>query len=216
MVNFTTQALTKQLSSEARAPPISEVCAMSEVDPGRIEKIFAKLRAGKSEAKDELIGAVYPELNRIAQRFMLKESPGHTLEPGAVVNEAWMRLRSGDTKRWGDRPYFFAAAATAMRRVLIEHARKKGADKRDHGMRITFDHDLAAEERQLIDLNLALEKLESENPRNAKVFILRFFGGFSQEEVASELGVSKSLISSEWQYARAWLRRELARSTGRT
>jgi RNA polymerase sigma factor (TIGR02999 family) len=165
---------------------------------------------GDARAADQLLPLVYDELRRLAARRLAQERPGQTLEPTALVNEAYLRLvgPAGD-RRWDSRGHFFAAAAEAMRRILVENARRKG--RRKHGGGLRREHpDLDALSadglpHELLALNEALEKFELHDPLKAKLVELRFFGGLTLEDAAACLGISLSTADRAWRYARAWL-----------
>jgi RNA polymerase sigma factor (TIGR02999 family) len=153
---------------------------------------------------------VYDELRRLAAHRLAQERPGQTLQATALVNEAYLRLVGpGHDQRWDGRGHFFAAAAEAMRRILVENARRKGREK--HGGRLrreNADLDLLSADGlpdELLALNEALEKFELHDPLKAKLVELRFFGGLTLEEAAACLGISLSTADRAWRYARAWL-----------
>ncbi|MCP4759483.1 MAG: sigma-70 family RNA polymerase sigma factor [Planctomycetes bacterium] len=161
---------------------------------------------------NELVGEVYDELRRIAQKAMNEERPGHTLQATALVNEIYVRLDASG-RQWNSRAHFFAAAAEAIRRILIDHARSKSAAKRGGGRaRIPMDDALAIAGPHgvdLLDLDDALRELGKMDSRMAQVVELRFFGGLEVGEVAEVLGFSKRTIEGDWGTARAWLRSRL-------
>jgi RNA polymerase sigma factor (TIGR02999 family) len=180
-----------------------------------VTRILTSIEQGDAKAADELLPLVYQELRRLAAQKMARESPGHTLQPTALVHEAWLRLTGGDNQQWDGRGHFFAAAAEAMRRILIEHARRKNAVKRGVDFeRVNFENlDVAilAEGEDFLLLNDALEKLEREDPDAAQVVKLRFFAGMTNEEAGKVLGVTDRTAKRYWTFARAWLFRELRR-----
>ena len=157
---------------------------------------------------------LYEELHRIAGRYLRDERRSHTLQPTALVNEAYLRLASWQDVQWKDRVQFLAAAATAMRRILVNHALAKRAQKRGGWARQTpLDETVALfEERSfdLIALNDAVERLAAIDPQQERIVELRFFGGLTIEETAQALGLSHATVEREWALARAWLRRSLA------
>lgn len=163
-------------------------------------------------SSDELIVAVYHELKRMAANRMAQEAPGHTLQPTALVHEAWMRLADGKPI-WNGRGHFYSAAAEAMRRILIEAARRKGRLKRGGEFeRIEIDQielPIPARDDELLAVDEALDRLALLNAGAAQVVKLRFFVGLTQEETARELGVSVSSVERLWGFARAWLYREI-------
>lgn len=178
---------------------------MSDSD---ITILLGQVNDGDAQALDQLVRTIYTELRRLSAGIMRKEAPGHTLQPTALVNEAFIRLIQGDTK-WENRAHFFGAAARAMRRILVEHARARAATKRGgEACRVTFDDlAVASEDRRadILALEEALSALEKENPRLGKVVELRYFAGFSIDETARLLDVSPATIKRDWLYARAWL-----------
>jgi RNA polymerase sigma factor (TIGR02999 family) len=181
---------------------------------GDLTAILSEIRAGRPDAQDRLIRAIYDELRRTAGRLMRRERPGHTLQPSALVHEALLRLRDGDALAdIPNRRYLFAAAAQAMRQVLVDHARHRRTRKRGgHRVRVPLDQVLASFEEQgleVIDLHQALDRLAQAHPRQAQVVTLRFFGGLSVPEVAETLEVSDTTIESDWRFARAWLKGQL-------
>jgi RNA polymerase sigma factor (TIGR02999 family) len=187
---------------------------MSADERGSVTAMLSEIRAGSPGAKDRLIQAIYAELLRTAQGMMRHERRGHTLEAGAVVNEALLRLLSGEAlAEMPDRRRLRAAAAQSMRQVLVDHARQRDAGKREgHWARVPLDDVLAGFESQgldVIDLNDALDRLAHAYPRQARVVELRFFSNMSIPEVAADLGASDTTIETDWRFARAWLRNEL-------
>lgn len=175
---------------------------------GDVTSLLKAVCAGNHQAMDDLIGVIYPELKRIAAALMRKESAGHTLQPTALVNEAYLRLVSGDPS-WENRAHFFGAAARSMRRILVDHARAKGAQKRGgDAKRATFqDLKIPSEDNQIeiLALDQALNALEEVDPRLLKVVELRYFTGLSIEQTATLLGISEATVKRDWTFARAWL-----------
>ncbi|HZW34354.1 MAG TPA: sigma-70 family RNA polymerase sigma factor [Isosphaeraceae bacterium] len=186
-----------------------------EADPrDHLTVLLDAVRAGHEGAPDRLVRAIYGELKRIARGLMNHERPGHTLQPSALVHEALLRLLEGDALAdLPDRHHFFTAAARAMRQVLVDHARRRGAAKRGPGRaRLPLDEALAAIEDKgldVIDLHEALDHLAGTHPRPAQVVDLRYFGGLTVPEVAEMLGVSEATVKNDWRFARAWLRDRL-------
>jgi RNA polymerase sigma factor (TIGR02999 family) len=175
------------------------------------------IRSRREGAQDRLVQAIYAELRRIAGGLMHHERPGHTLQPSALVYEALMRLLDGDVLAdVPNRRYLFAAAAQAMRQVLVDHARRRRAAKREGGRaRVPLDEALVALEEQgleVLALHEALDRLAQAHPRQAQVVTLRFFGGLSVPEVAESLKVSATTVESDWRFARAWLKGHLGGS----
>jgi len=162
---------------------------------------------------EELFAVVYEELRRLAGRQLEREQTGHTLRATALVHEAYLRLVDDTRVTHKGRAYFFGAVARAMRRVLVDHARRRQAGKRGGGeARITLDEGAIAVDAfadELIDLDRALEELASLNPRHARVVECRFFAGLDVEETAAVLEVSERTVKSDWAFARAWLHRAL-------
>jgi RNA polymerase sigma factor (TIGR02999 family) len=171
-------------------------------------RLLLEARDGDKQALDSLIAAVYTELKRIAASLMRGRVNGHTLQPTALVNEAWLRLADGDS-RWDNKAHFFGAAARAMRQVLIEEARRRSSRKRAAGAkRVTLrDLDVKAEEPDLdlLALDEALTALADVDQKLARMVDLRYFAGCSLEEVARLTGRSLATIKRDWTYARAWL-----------
>jgi RNA polymerase sigma factor (TIGR02999 family) len=168
-------------------------------------------------AVSQLFPVVYGELRKVARRYLSRERAEHTLEPTALVNEAWLRLRDQRRVDWQGRTHVLAVAAQAMRRVLVDHGRGHRRQKRGSGQRHETLHDwLNAAHRQPVDvddalaLDLALTKLAGVDERQALVVEMRYFGGLTVPEVAEVLGVSTRTVEGEWTHARAWLKRELA------
>lgn len=185
-----------------------------------VTEALGALRAGEPDAMDRLVPLVYDDLARIAHRQLGLEGAGHTLSTTALVHEAYLRLVDQTRAQWADRAQFFGVAAHAMRRVLVDHARRHralrrgGAQKRVVSLEALDGDDaasLAADERAdvLLALDEALERLERLDPRQAKVVECRFFGGLTEEETAEALGVTARTIARDWVKARGWLYEEL-------
>jgi RNA polymerase sigma factor (TIGR02999 family) len=177
---------------------------------GEITTWLTSWRDGDQAAGERLFGVVYPELRRIAARFLHHERLHHTLEPGALVNELCIRLLGSEPITYRDRAHFFAIAAQTMRRILIDYARARTADKRGgEQQRVSLSAvdgwSPVAGHEDLIALDQALSKLEKADPRAARVIELRFFGGLQEEEIAEVLGVSVITVKRDWRVARAWL-----------
>ncbi|MDF1561442.1 MAG: ECF-type sigma factor [Deltaproteobacteria bacterium] len=181
---------------------------------GEIERLLAAIRGGDQKAKGELFALVSDELKRMAGNLMRREREGHTLQPTALVHEAYLRVFVKAPLPVIDRAYFFATQARAMRQILIDHARKRAAGKRpDARDRVPFDGVLQALESSLrfsvFDLAEAMDTLKALSPRQHEVVTLRFFGGLKWSEIAEALEVSVSSCEEDWQVARAWLHRQL-------
>jgi RNA polymerase sigma-70 factor, ECF subfamily len=166
---------------------------------------------GDQAAGEELFPILYAELRRQARHYMRRERRSHTLQPSGLVNEAYLRLAGSPDLGWQDRAHFFAIAARVMRQVLVDHARRRRAAKRE-GCRVTLEDAKApAAPLELLDLENALTELVALDPRQASVVELRFFGGLDVEETADVLGLSARTVKREWQTARAWLQHRLLR-----
>ncbi len=181
--------------------------------PGEVTRLLAEIQGGRREATDRLLSIVYSELQRLAGGQMARERSGQTLQPTALVHEAYLRLVDNDRLPWANRAHFFGAAAEAMRRILIERARR--AARLKHGgdqYRVTLDADapdLAASPERFLALDRALDRLEARDSEMAQVVKLRYFAGLTVPEAASALGTSPRSVNRSWTAARAWLKREL-------
>lgn len=178
-----------------------------------VTQLLREWSDGRQEARDELLGLVYEPLRAIAGRHLNREREGHTLQPTALVNELYLKLVGQRSVAWNDRAHFFAVAAQVMRRILVDHARRKKSHKRGGGMvavtiGAALDH-AASETFDVVVLDVALENLEKIFPQQARIVELRFYAGLTIDETAAVVGVSPATISREWTMARAWLRREL-------
>ena len=171
--------------------------------------------AGQSDARaaNELLSLVYEELRRLAAAKMSSEGPGQTLQATALVHEAWLRLTTDEKRKWNDRTHFFAAAAEAMRRILVDTARRKRADRHGGGHQRTDMPDIACavaqNEDQLLAVNEALEKFAMQDKEKAELVKLRYFVGMTIDEAADVLGISVPTAYRQWAYARAWLARQI-------
>lgn len=179
-------------------------------------QILNRTRGGDPRAASELLSLVYEELRRVAAAKMASEAPGQTLQATALVHEAWLRLTSGEKRKWNDRTHFFAASAEAMRRILVDNARRKRA--RRHGgdlERVQVPEivcPLEQNEDRILAVNEALEKLAARDPQKAELVKLRYFVGMTTAEAAEVLGISVPTADRHWAYARAWLAREVRAS----
>ncbi len=182
--------------------------------PKDITKVLARISEGDRSASAELLPVVYEQLRRIAQQKMAAERPGHTLQATALVHEVYLKLLGDKEISWNDRAHFLNAAAGAMQRILVDHARKRGRLRHGGGRkRALLDvADLAAEENpsEILALDEALRRLEGQDERMSQVVKLRFFAGLSIEETSRVLDVSPRTVKREWTCARAWLYKELA------
>ncbi len=164
---------------------------------------------GESSASTELLPLVYDELRHLASSRMARESAGHTLQPTALVHEAWLRLVKPGERQWNNRAHFFRAAARAMRRILVDRARLKSSLKRgSNPERLNLD-DLAlaatSPDDRIVLVDEALDRLEQQDPDSARLVTLKFFGGFTNREIADNLGVTERTVERQWAYARACL-----------
>lgn len=181
--------------------------------PGEVTQILEAVGAGDARAADQLLPLVYDELRRLAAARMSQEPPGQTLQPTALVHEAWLRLAGAKPEGWNGRGHFFGAAAEAMRRILVERARKKARVR--HGgqlERVDLGHvTVAAQDNDdtILAIHEALEKLAGQSPQKAEVVKLRYFAGMEHAEIAEALGVSEPTVRRHWAYARSWLYAEL-------
>jgi RNA polymerase sigma factor (TIGR02999 family) len=181
---------------------------------GRVSRILAAASEGEAKAAEELLPLVYDELRALARRQLAAEPRGQTLQATALVHEAYLRLVKSDPVDWEGRRHFFGAAAQAMRRILIERARRRAAAKHGGGRdRITLDDIGAAQGTAPIDLlalHEALARLERRDPRMGEIVMLRFFAGLGVEETAAALGLSPRTVKRDWAVARAWLFEEMS------
>jgi RNA polymerase sigma factor (TIGR02999 family) len=177
-----------------------------------ITRILQDMDKGDAKSAQELLPLLYEELRKLAASKMAREAPGQTLQPTALVHEAWLKLVGGGSPRFNDRAHFFGAAAEAMRRILIDRARRKAAQRHGGGQqRVDIDDvEIAAPalDDELLAVNDALEKFAALDARKAELVKLRFFAGLTLEEAAGVLGVSEPTAKRWWAYARAWLYEE--------
>jgi RNA polymerase sigma-70 factor, ECF subfamily len=181
-------------------------------DGGQVTQLLKAMRAGDARAAEDLLPLVYAELHRLARSYMRRERPDHTLQATALINEAYLRL-VGEDVDWNSREHFIGLAAHVMRRVLVDYARTRNAEQRGGGLkRVEMQDDLAISAEQLDqveELDEALKKLEKENPRQARVVELRYFGGLSVEQIGAMLQIAPRSVKRDWALARIWLFREL-------
>jgi RNA polymerase sigma-70 factor, ECF subfamily len=186
---------------------------------GELTILLRRVNGGDASATEEFMDLVYAELKRLAARFLNNEQGYHTLQPTALVHEAFMRLAGPDKIDFTDRNHFFAVAAQIMRRLLVDHGRRQRSQKRGGGkpMPITQEHLLLASRPSstLQELNHALDRLAESEPRQAKIVEMRYFGGMSEEEIATYLDISPRTVKRDWALARATLYGELTRETPR-
>ena len=187
--------------------------------PGDITLLLQKVKQGQTEAADELVRLVYQELRRIAAAYLWKERPGHSLQPTALINEAWIRLADQTQVDWRDRTHFFGVAAQMMRRILVDHARAHRADKRGGGATV-LSLDMVEIEatpqklEEILAIDEVLSRLAQVDPQHGQIVEMHYFAGMTIEETAAALGVSSRTVDREWALASAWLRRELTRKSG--
>jgi RNA polymerase sigma-70 factor, ECF subfamily len=178
-------------------------------DSHEVTRLLQELRGGSTDAADRLALVVYDELHALASRAMRGEHVGHTLQPTALLHEAFFRLVDDRNVEWKSRAHFYGIAARAMRRILVDHARRRGAVKREGGVRITLDEAVAETVDEtaidLIALDDALAKLAALDPRHARVVELRFFAGLDIDQTAEALGVSTATVKRDWTLAKAFL-----------
>jgi len=182
-------------------------------EQSEVTRLLNALSGDEEAVVERLLPLLYNELHRQAEVFMARERPGHTLQPTALVHEAYIRLSRESGQLWKDRAHFLAIAAIAMRRILVDHARARHTEKRGSGRElVTLHESLTADQTGSVDLlalDEALTKLSSQDPRQGRVVVLRFFGGLKVEETAKILDVSPKTVKRDWRHAKAWLRREL-------
>jgi len=198
------------------ATPVSRSrlrAAMSDPPSTSVTALLARARSGDSSALADVFPLIYDELRRLAQQRLGREPDGHTLSPTALVHEAYMRLIDYSRLEWANRAHFMAVASTAMRRILVDHARGHRSLKRGGGRRpVSLDDvELGTEERAelLVAVDEALERLKSVEPRQAQVVECRFFGGMTEEETAEALGIGLRTVKRDWARAKLWLQRAI-------
>ncbi len=181
-----------------------------------ITQILADWRGGDEKALQRLLPLVYADLRRQARRFFRNERSAHTLQPTALVHEAYFRLLRQRDMRWQNRAHFYAVAAQLMRRLLVDHARARAAAKRGHGVEVSLAEPEALSSRgvDMIALDAALARLAELDPDQARILELRFFGGLTVEEAAEVLRISPATVKREWSMARAWLYRAMGGNAG--
>ena len=181
-------------------------------DRSQTTRLLKAVHAGDHAAAEQLLPLVYSELHRLANAYMRRERPDHTLQPTALINEAYLRLIKEDVD-WNSRAHFIGFAAHVMRRVLVDYARARNADQRGGRMeRVEMQDYLAISPERLEEVSLideALDRLEKKNPRQAKVVELRYFGGLSTEQIGATLGIAPRSVKRDWALARIWLFEEL-------
>jgi RNA polymerase sigma factor (TIGR02999 family) len=189
---------------------------MKTASTGRISQLLQQWGGGDARAREDLVALVYQELRKRAAAYLRRERRDHTLQPTALVNEAYMRLMGQQRVTWLNRAQFFGVAAQMMRRILIDHARERAATKRPGGVRVTLDEAMRTVppiDCEVLMLDDALQELARMDERQAHIVELKYFGGLSEEEIAAVLSLSRATVTREWQSARAWLYRRM--TTGR-
>ncbi len=179
---------------------------------GDLTQLLRRLRSGDEDAAAKVVAAAYGELRKVAARCMRNERAGHTLQPTALVNEAFLRLVGTTGVEWQDRAQFYGVAARLMRQILVDYARKRRAGKRSGGQRVTFEEQFIIHEDRVEDvvaMDEVLERLEAMDARQGRIVELRFFGGLNVEEIADVMRISTPTVKREWSSAKAWLHREL-------
>jgi len=183
-----------------------------------VTALLRRLTAGDSEAAAEVIPVIYEELRRLAAHYMVRERSDHTLQTTALVHEAYLRLVDQQKSTWQNRAHFYGAAAQVMRRILVDHARARRAEKRGgDAPHLSLDEALvfsAGQSDELVRLDDALGRLAKLDPRQSRVIELRFFAGLNVEEAAEVMGIAPKTVKRDWSAARAWLHRELRGRTG--
>jgi RNA polymerase sigma factor (TIGR02999 family) len=178
-----------------------------------VTRILEAIERGEPQAAEALLPVVYEELRRLASAKMARERASHTLQPTALVHEAWLRLGGAENQHWQNRGHFFGAAAEAMRRILIERARRRQRIRHGGGQeRVDFDEEQIAastDDERLLQIHEALDELASKNPVQAEVVKMRFFVGMTDREIAEVLGLSERTVERHWAYAKAWLFRSI-------
>ncbi|MFY9555334.1 MAG: sigma-70 family RNA polymerase sigma factor [Blastocatellia bacterium] len=182
--------------------------------PKEVSRLLVDWGNGDKAALDELIPLVYDELRRLAGRYMRRESPGHTLQTSALLNEAYLRLVDQKSVKWQNRAHFFGVAAQLMRRILVDHARRRSRAKRGGGALIVSLGEQAIMSKEVADviaLDEALKNLAEMDPRKSQIVEMKFFGGLTTEEVAEVLKVTSRTVEREWRKAKAWLNRAISK-----
>src|SRR5215471_10850778 len=180
--------------------------------PGDVTRLLQAWQGGEAEALDRLIPLVYAELRRIAERQLRRERAGHTLQPSAIVHETYLRLVDNPVENLQNRVHFFAVASRVMRQILVDHARRRAAQKRGGGEAASRIETMAMTLPRSVDViavDEALERLAALDSEQTQIVELRFFGGLTVEEAAEALGISRATVHRKWAVARAWLHREL-------
>lgn len=184
------------------------------VSPSDVTRLLAAHADGDPDALEQLMPLVYGELRRLADQYLRRERPDHTLGATALVHEAFLRLIDQHSVSWQSRAHFFGIAAQAMRRILVDQARRRTAQKRGRQFQVTLETDPpladAAPPEEVVAVDEALARLAEADARSARLIELRYFGGLTIEEAATSLGISVATAKRDWAFARAWLQRELS------
>ena len=167
----------------------------------------------RSQTTEDLLPQVYQDLRRLAADRLSRLTPGQTLQPTALVHEAWLRLAEGDQHTWQNRAHFFATVADVMRLVLVDHVRRRTRLKRGGGQKLLNIDDLnltgTSDDEKVLLINEALEQLQRVDPEETRIVVMKFFGGLTDQEIAQELGVTDRTVERKWAYAKAWLLRRI-------
>ena len=186
------------------------------MDAGDVTHLLRQWSNGQQQAFDRLLPQIHDELRKLAASYLRRERPDHTLQPTALVNEAFLKLVDQRAVKWQNRAHFFGIAAQAMRRILVDHARAHAASKRGGAMRrVPLDEAIAlgrVGDVDLLALDEALTRLGAMDPQQSRIVELRFFGGLTMEETAEVMHISPATIGREWRMAKAWLSAELGRT----
>jgi RNA polymerase sigma-70 factor (ECF subfamily) len=187
-------------------------------DSSREEQLLLEAYQTRAETPEQIFALVYDELKMVARAYMRRERPDHTLQATALVNEVYLRLFDGQPFEWENRKHLFCTVTRAMRRVLVDPARKRNAERRGGDQeKVTLDErirGISMDPDQLLAVDEVLERLKDLNPRQAQVVDLHSFAGLTEEETAGVLGVSLKTVKNDWRFAKAWLKAELARTGG--
>jgi RNA polymerase sigma-70 factor, ECF subfamily len=190
------------------------------MDEGRVTVLLHALNNGDASVAEELLPLVYAELHRLAAGYMRRERPDHTLQPTALINQAYLRIAKTEHVKWENRQHFIGFAATVMRRVLVDHARERHAAIRGgKQVRVELNEAIAFSSNpgtDILRLEDALSRLEKLSPRQAKVVEMRFFGGLSVDEIASVLGIAPRSVARDWTLARMWLEETISQGSSKS
>jgi RNA polymerase sigma factor (TIGR02999 family) len=209
-----TPAASLRIVRELDCSPQPSLPNVSDAIESDVTTLLVALAHGEPSAMDRLLPTIYEELKRLAAAQLRRERGEHTLGATALVHEAYLRLVDQRTVNWQGRAHFFGIAAQSMRRILVDHARRRSANKRSRDQQVTLDNAVAvaadSDSDEILAVHDALERLALLDPRQAQLVELRYFAGFTIEEAAELLGISTATASRDWAVARAWLHRELA------